>query len=48
MYFGKLVGIIHSHLYLLEVVREMVPLVEGNPPHEFLMNADFCLATGIW
>lgn len=32
MYFGKLVGIIHSHLSLLEGMREMVPLVGGGEP----------------
>lgn len=35
-------------LFLLSVIREMDPFVEGNQLHKLLRNKSFCLITRIW
>lgn len=44
--FGRVIGTASSNLYLLPVIRETAPLVEGNQRHKFLRNAGFCPESG--
>lgn len=42
---GMLIGTTDSHLSLLPVIREMVPLVGSNRVGQLLRNADICLTS---
>lgn len=45
MHFVWVIGTTDSHLFLLLVIREMVPFVEVNWIHKILRTVNFCLTT---